>query len=130
MPVAESISEWTFTGEVQSWLNEIIKEHPGLPFSEARIEERGRGQLKRRDLTLYDRSGRCALSGEVKLPDKPDGQTAYNHGLVSDAHQKADHAGIEYFFTWNVNRFVLWKTFEAGTPIIDRDYLYWDVTEI
>ena len=75
MPIAESVNEWTFTGAVQSWINEIIKEHPGLPFSEATIEERGRGENKRRDLTIYDHSGRAALSGEVKLPDRPEGRS-------------------------------------------------------
>lgn len=74
MPLADTVNEWTFTGDVESWINENIKEHPALPFAEARIEERGRGSSKRRDLTLYDRHGHCVLSGEVKLPDKPDGR--------------------------------------------------------
>jgi len=34
MPVTEAVNEWTFTGDVQSWVNEIIHDHPGLPFSE------------------------------------------------------------------------------------------------
>jgi type I restriction-modification system DNA methylase subunit len=49
---------------------------------------------------------------------------------LDNAHSKADSAGIPHFFTWNVNRFVLWKTFEAGTPITERDYKYWDITTI
>ena len=130
MPLNEFVNEWTFTGDVQSWINEIISTDPALPFSEAKIEERGRGDLKRRDLTIYDRNGMAALSGEIRLPDRPDGRTPYSRGLLDNAHGKADDEGIPYFFTWNVNRFVLWKTFESGTPIIQRDYNYWDVTEI
>src|SRR5947209_8524413 len=130
MPLAEAVNEWTFTGDVQSWINEIIRDHSGLPFSEAKIEERERGQLKRRDLTIYNRQSRPALAGEIRLPDKPDGRTPYSHGLVENAHGKADTAGIPYFFTWNVNRFVLWKTFEPDTPLIQRDYQFWDITEI
>jgi hypothetical protein len=130
MPLTETVNEWTFTGDVQSWVKEIIKAHPALPFSEAKIEERGRGDLKRRDLTLYDRNGKPALSGEIRLPDRPDGRTPYSRGLLDNAHDKADSVGIPYFFTWNVNRFVLWKTFEPGTPIIHRDYKYWDITTI
>lgn len=130
MPITETVNEWTFTGDVQSWINEIIKAHPGLPFSEAKIEERGKGDLKRRDLTIYDQNGKPALSGELRLPDRPDGRTPYSQGLLENAHNKADSIGIPYFFTWNVNRFVLWKTFEAGTPIVHRDYKYWDVTSI
>ncbi len=70
---APAVTEWTFTGDVQSLINEILRDHPEFGFSEAKIEERGRGQLKRRDLTLYDDRGKCALSGEVKMPDKADG---------------------------------------------------------
>jgi type I restriction-modification system DNA methylase subunit len=127
---AGSVTEWTFTGDVQSIVNEILHHRSELGFSEAKIEERGRGQLKRRDLTLYDDHGRCALSGELKMPDKADGRTPYNYDVVEDAHGKADQAGSEYFFTWNVNRFVLWKTFEPGTSMIERDYHFWDVVNI
>jgi type I restriction-modification system DNA methylase subunit len=130
MLLAESVDEWTFTGDVQSWVNEMIRKDPELPFSEAKIEVKGRGDLQRRDLTLFDRNGKPIFSGEIRLPDRPDGRTPYSQGLLENAHHKADSIGIPYFFTWNINRFVLWKTFEAGTPIIHRDYKYWDVTAI
>src|SRR5262245_26261634 len=92
--LARLVTEWTFTGDVQSLINEIIRTHTEWGFSEAKIEERGRGQNKRRDLTLYDDRGRIALSGEIKMPDKPDGRTPYAYGLVEDAHQKADQVGV------------------------------------
>ncbi|HUZ47386.1 MAG TPA: N-6 DNA methylase [Terriglobia bacterium] len=70
------------------------------------------------------------LTGEVKLPDRPDGQSPYAAPLRDDAFQKANAKGVEHFFTWNVNRFVLWKTFEAGKPIAERDLEHFNVTSI
>ena len=67
------------------------------------------------------------LTGEVKMPDKPDGRSPFQQGVVEDAHQKANAIGVEHNFTWNVNRFVLWKTFERGKPITERSIAHWDV---
>lgn len=47
------------------------------------------------------------LAGEVKLPGTPEGRTPYHSALVNDAASKADNAGAEFFFTWNVNLLVL-----------------------
>src|SRR5436853_7717532 len=114
-----TITEWTFVADIASRIDEILRDRPELPFSTARIEERGRGSRKRRDLTLYDRNGATSVTGEVKLPDSPEGRSPFQEALVIDAHSKADQAGVEYFFTWNVNRLVLWKTFKRGTPITE-----------
>jgi hypothetical protein len=97
-----SITEWTFTGEVLSKINEILRDRPDLPFSEAKTEERGKGSQKRRDLTIYNREKKIILTGEIKLPDKPDGHTPYDQAVVIDAHNKANQIGVEYYFTWNV----------------------------
>ena len=101
--------ELTFVNHVTNWIDEILDKRLDLPFGEATIEESAKGKRKRRDLTLYDRDGNLALTGEIKLPDKPDGLTPYNEAVVIDAHEKADDEGVGYFFTWNVNRLVLWK---------------------
>ena len=37
-----------------------------------------------------------------------------------DAHDKANRAGVEHFFTWNINKCVLWGTFKKGVPITER----------
>jgi type I restriction-modification system DNA methylase subunit len=115
-----TVTEWTFTAEVASQINQIAIEHPDLPFRKATVEERSRGKLKRRDLTLVDSNAKILLTGEVKLPDSPEGRTPFQDALVMDAHTKANNEGVEYFFTWNVNRCVLWRTFEQGKPIIER----------
>jgi len=124
------INEWTFAADVCKTIQAIVADNPGLPFSEAKVEQ-GTGQgRKRRDVTLYDRQNRPALTGEIKLPDRPDGQSPYAAPLVDDAFEKANAKGVEHFFTWNVNRFVLWKTFEAGKPIAERDLEHFNVTSI
>jgi hypothetical protein len=78
------------------------------------------GKRTRKDLVLFDRLDNKVLSGEVKLPDSPDGRTPYDAQLVEDAHIKASTDGIDYFFTWNVNSIVLWKTYKPGTPLAER----------
>ena len=124
------INEWTFAAEVCSVIERILVEDDELPFSGAKVEQGAKGSRKRRDLTLYDRRGKVVLTGEIKLPDRPDGQSPYASALVNDAFEKANRRGVEYFFTWNVNRFVLWKTFEARKPVVDRDLEHFNVTSI
>ncbi|HKZ85711.1 MAG TPA: N-6 DNA methylase [Anaerolineae bacterium] len=121
------VTEWEFTGDIASRLNHLLASRPDLPFVEARVEMRQVGRTKRRDLTLLGKDGRPVLTGEVKMPDRPDGRSPYQQGVVEDAHRKANAVGVEYNFTWNVNDFVLWKTFERGKPITDRSLAHWDV---
>jgi type I restriction-modification system DNA methylase subunit len=116
----QGITEWTFTADVAKWVEQILLDRPDLPFSRTSVEDRGSGSQKRRDFTLYLKNGNAFLTGEMKMPDKPDGGSPYREAVVKDAHDKADDAGVEYYFTWNVNRCVLWKTFEVGKPIISR----------
>jgi hypothetical protein len=85
-------TERTFTADIASRINSLLQGHPELHFREAKVEERRKGNLKRRDLTLYDMNGRIALTGEVKMPDNPDGRSPFQQGVVEDAHQKGDEA--------------------------------------
>jgi len=82
------------------------------PFTDAKVEQRGAGSARRSDLILYDRDGKPALAGEIKLPDAVEGQTPFHAKVVSDARRKAARLGCRFFFTWNVNRLVLWQTGE------------------
>jgi hypothetical protein len=124
------MNEWGFTGEVKSWIDQIVKRNSNLPFAGARIEAVGRGSQKRRDLTLIDRNGDALLTGEVKLPDAPDGGSPYRAEVVKDAQQKALRAGVRFFFTWNVNECVLWETATAGAGLKDRAYERWTVAAL
>ena len=122
--------EVTFVNNVVSWINTLLEKRLDLPFAKADIEESPKGSRKRHDFLLYSRDGTLALSGEVKLPEARDGQTPYNEAVVLDAHEKADSSGVQYFFTWNVNRLVLWKTFEQNLPVIQRDQHLFEVVSV
>ena len=124
------MNEWGFTAEVKDWIGQIAKLNPNLPFAGARVEDVGKGSQKRRDLTLIDRNGDVILTGEVKLPDAPDGGSPYRAEVVKDAQQKALRAGVKFFFTWNVNECVLWETATAGAGLKDRAYERWTVAAI
>ena len=124
------MNEWGFTGEVKNWIDQIAKLNSNLPFAGARVEDVGKGSQKRRDLTLVDRNGEAIMTGEVKLPDAPDGGSPYRAEVVKDAQQKALRAGVKFFFTWNVNECVLWETATAGAGLKDRAYERWTVAAI
>ena len=120
-------NEWTLTTEIAKWIGEILEDHPELPFGTAKAEESGTGSRKRRDLTIYNRDGKKVLTGELKMPDSPEGSSPYRESLVLDAHNKANSSGVDYFFTWNVNRCVLWQTYETGKSITERKKQHFDV---
>ncbi len=124
------MNEWEFTADVASWINELLQKDRNLPFSRAKCEQRGKGSLKRRDLTLLDKSQRVVLTGEVKLPYRKDGGSPYNASVVNDARRKAARAKATFFFTWNVNECVLWETVPPRTSWKDQNYKSWDVTSV
>ena len=121
------IHEADFCAAVASYSNVIFSGHHEYPFKSARIEGFGRGadKAKRKDLRIEDNSGRLILCGEVKLPGTPEGRSPYADELVRDAHQKADNAGVQYFFTWNVNLFVLWDRKKWDVPLLERRVREW-----
>lgn len=124
------MNEWEFTAEAAGWINEIIAHESGLPFDCAKCEQQGRGSRKRRDLTILDKNKKVILTGEIKLPYNKDGGSPYNAAVVRDARSKAREAGTRFFFTWNVNEFVLWETHPSKTSWKDHNYKAWDVTSI
>lgn len=128
-PVAEPrIHEVDFCAQVMSEANTLFAQDPAAyPFAEARVEGFGTGpsKRKRKDLRFFERNGKLALCGEVKLPGTPEGRSPYDDKLVCDAHQKADNAGVRYFFTWNVNTFVLWDRSQWDKPLLERRVREW-----
>lgn len=103
-------TEWTFAADAAKWMSLLLHAQTKLPFVDAKVEQRSSGSAKRSDLILYDRDTKPALTGEIKLPDTVEGQTPFHAKLVNDARRKASRLGCPFFFTWNVNRLVLWQT--------------------
>ena len=124
------MNEWEFTAEVAGWISETLQKNPSLPFYGAKCEQQGKGSLKRRDLTLLDNNRKAVLTGEVKLPYAKDGTSPYNDSVVRDARSKAQRAGSKFFFTWNVNEFVLWETVPDKIIWQDQKYKSWQVTSV
>jgi hypothetical protein len=106
------LTEWTFAADAAKWITMWLQGRKSMPFTEAKVEQKSAESLQRRDLSLLDRDGKKALTGEIRFPDAKDGQTPYNAKLVTDARRKAARAGAPFFFTWNINRLVLWPTKE------------------
>lgn len=121
------IHEVDFCAEVAKAAKEIFGSQPGSPFADARIEGFGSRNFarQRKDLQFLDGEGRVVLTGEVKLPGTPEGRSAYDARLIQDAQQKADNANVQYFFTWNVNIFVLWDRYKQDVPLVERRVQEW-----
>ena len=122
--------ELEFTANVAAWLGSIFDKDPSLPFGSASCEKRSRGRQLRRDLTLNGRDGRPLITGEVKLPYQKDGATPHHADVVKDARGKAQKAGVDYFFTWNVNECVLWTTEPPAGVDARSHYHAWRVVGI
>ncbi len=123
--------EHEFTADVVSWASLIIDKDPTLPFASVKFDRRSRGLQKRRDLSLVGKDDKILVTGEIKLPYQKDGATPYNATVVSDARSKAIRAGAEYFFTWNVNECVLWKSeTPADDPAAGQYYRSWKVVSV
>ncbi len=119
------IHETSFCARVAEWTNLFLADTDS-PFAFADIEGYGAGAMRRtrKDLRLSDRiSGGLALTGEVRMPgareDDPYGP------MADDASRKASNAGVRYFFTWNVNTFVLWDHSRYTAPLLERRVREW-----
>jgi hypothetical protein len=127
----DSPNELEFTAIAASWMNLIIEKDNSLPFSSVRCERRTRGLQKRRDISLIGKDRRAIITGEVKLPYEKDGATPYNASVVSDARGKAIRAGVNYFFTWNVNECVLWEAQSVTDDVTaGQHYKAWKVVSV
>src|SRR5437870_11248048 len=114
------IHEVTFCSRVSKWADSLFAGHPDWPFSRTEIEESKGIKRKRSDLRVYDSARKLILAGEVKLPGTPEGRNAYNSALIEDSNTKASNAGAEFFFTWNVNKLVLFDSKLWHKPLPER----------
>jgi len=126
----ETIHEVDFCAQIAASATNIFHAHPdSFPFKEARIEGFGSGSLarKRKDLRFYNAFGALLLTSETKLPGPGKERDPYNETVVRVAQQKADDADVRYFFTWNVNTFVLWDRKLWNVPLLDRRVQEWNL---
>jgi len=112
-------------GEMLHKIKTLI-ESGKFPFSDAKQEVPvGR---KSADIVLYDNEGKAALVIELKQPDGSLIHDPYYPDVVEQAANYANGLGVNYFITTNTKHFVLWKTFQEGTPLLDRQLLHYDAT--
>jgi hypothetical protein len=119
--------EVTFCSRVSKWADSIFENNPALSFKRTEIEESKGIRRKRSDLRVYGKTNKLILAGEVKLPGTAEGRNAYNSALVEDSYQKASNAGAEFFFTWNVNKLVLFDAKLWHLPIMERRVKDYDI---
>ena len=80
------VDERTFAAEIAGWVTEHLNQNPQLPFSRATVEEHVDGTQRRHDFRLYRRyTNEPVLTGEIKMPDSPQGGHPLNGALVEDA---------------------------------------------
>ncbi len=124
-------TEWTVVGDAKSWMDALLDRHgAAAPFAGVKLEVRSAGSLKRRDLTILDRAGGVAVTGEVKVPYAHDGASPFVESTVLDARRKAITAGAPWFFTWNLNELVLWRTDSVAELGGERGFKTYAVTTI
>ena len=116
------VDERTFAAEIAGWVTEFLNGRPDLPFGRAAVEDHVQGTLRRHDFRLYRRhTSKPVLSGEIKMPDSPQGNHPLNAELVGDALGKAFEDGIRYCFTWNVRQLVLFDSHIQEVPFAQRN---------
>jgi len=121
-------NEVAFCADVKSWADALFSSRPDWPFSHAKIEQYGTGNYRRSDLRVFCKGSQTPiLAGEVKLPGTPEGRSPYDPALVQDAFEKADNIQAPYFFTWNINTFVLFDRSKWNVPMIQRRLKNWDL---
>jgi len=114
-----SLTEPEFNAKVVELMNQVIREK-GLGFDEARMGTSLRTDetTKFPDGVLWkDKSTRSpSLLFEIKRPN----WDATNISLINDASIKAFQLGAEYFATWNMRDFILWRTFRPNVALYER----------
>ena len=121
-------NEVAFCADVKSWTDALFASRPDWPFTHAKIEQYGRGNNRRSDLRIFCKGSQTpVLAGEVKLPGTPEGRSPYDPALMQDAFNKADNIQAPYFFTWNINTFVLFDRSKWNVPMVERRLKNWDL---
>lgn len=121
----ETINEVDFCGKMATAMTAIFATfRDACPFIEARLEGLGSSKSKRhrKDIRVYGPHNKVVLTGEVKLPG---GVGAFDSGEVKNAQDKAEDANVQYFFTWDVNTFVIWDRSRWDKPLAEKRVNVW-----
>lgn len=124
-------TEWEIVSLAASWMEALFAAHKkASPFKSARVERKSQGSQQRRDITILDHDDRPLVTGEVKLPWAPDGHSPFVESVVLDAREKAARAGVDWFFTWNLNELVLWQRSKIAALGSDRSYEKFEIADV
>lgn len=104
-----------------------VIESCNIPYSEAK-QEVPVGNRGSADIVVYDKNGAPALVFELKQPDGSPVHDPYYPDVVEQGCGYASALGTSYFVTSNFKHFVVWKTFEEGTPLLERQLLHYDAS--
>ena len=127
----DTTTEWEIVSLAASWMEALFAAHKkASPFKTARVERKSHGSQQRRDITLLDHDDKPLVTGEVKLPWASDGHSPFVESVVLDAREKAARAGVDWFFTWNLNELVLWQRSKIAALGTDRSYQKFEIAEV
>ena len=127
----DTTTEWEIVSLAASWMEALFAAHKkASPFKTARVERKSHGSQQRRDITLLDHDDRPLVTGEVKLPWVPDGHSPFVESVVIDAKEEAARAGVDWFFTWNLNELVLWQRSKIAMLGSERSYQKFEIADV
>ncbi|MEW6050246.1 MAG: hypothetical protein AB1644_04190 [Candidatus Zixiibacteriota bacterium] len=125
-------NEREFTGQVVSWLNELL-DHGAYPFREITGEttiHTGKKKLRFPDVQLWlNRKAGLAFCG---WECKPPTVAVDDSELLGNAAEKARAIRADFFVTWNMRDTVIWRTPPVGQNVTHthRYYAYGSLTDI
>ncbi|MGB1205248.1 MAG: HsdM family class I SAM-dependent methyltransferase [Chitinophagales bacterium] len=124
-----SANERTFQGELYRIINNILEKEESILFSKITQEENvGRkGKARFADGKLYSSKDKSNI---VLFELKNVSWDATEDALVMDAMMKAFMNGYEYFVTGTPRQLAIYKTFEKGTEIQDRQVKIYTISNI
>ena len=82
------MTEWEFVGEVKEWIAIALIHNSQLPFSSAKLEQRGAGSNKLRDLTLLDTNGIAVVTAYFQDRSKRLAELVSERVSDAEAHEK------------------------------------------
>lgn len=109
--------------EIKSILDDLIDDFPSI--KKVVVEPRDR-EGKVPDLVIFDANDQPICAIEIKLPTN----SPYHPNIFNQAFGYANNEGLEYFGTFNLQKLVIWKTFEEGKPLLQRRFKEYDISEV